>query len=258
MNLHEHAGSEPILGIDIGGTGIKGAPVDMKTGELLKPRHKIHTPEDSTPKAIFAVIEEMIAHFDWSGKIGCGFPGVIKHGKVLTAANLDGDWVGVNIMEKMKAFSPDGVAVINDADAAGVAEMRFGAGRAYLEKKGYAVMMVTLGTGIGTAMFIDGTLVPNLEFGHIEINGEIAESRSSTIAREREGLSWEAWAERLNVYFAKLERLCSPDVFIIGGGVSAESPMFIPLLNTAADIVVAELQNDAGIVGAALAIHHSV
>ncbi len=200
------------------------------------------------------VIDELIDHWNWKGKIGCGFPGVLKHGVVHTAANLSKQWIGINIQEQIEKISSCEVVVINDADSAGLAEMKFGAGKEYNEHGGGVVIMVTLGTGIGTALFVDGHLVHNTELGHIEIDGKDAETRAAASVRERKKLSWKKWGRRVNTYLQTMEKLLSPDLFIIGGGVSKKPEKFFEYIELKAEIVPAQMHNDAGIVGAALAI----
>jgi polyphosphate glucokinase len=242
-----------VLGIDIGGTGIKAAPVDTTTGELMADRQKLATPQPATPESVSTVVEELVKTFGWTGQTGITFPGVVTGGVIRTAANVDHSWIGVDAAKTFGASSQLSVTVINDADAAGVAEMRFGAG------KGVAgtVLLLTLGTGIGSALFIDGTLVPNTEFGHIQIRGKDAEKRASEHAREEHDLSWGSWAGRVDEYLEHMEMLLSPDLIIIGGGVSRKSDKFLPLLTgLRAKVVPAALQNDAGIVGAALVAVH--
>ncbi|MBI4229132.1 MAG: ROK family protein [Deltaproteobacteria bacterium] len=242
------------MGIDIGGTGIKASVVDMQSGALTGNHLMLPTPQPSTPKAILATIRDIISDLNWRGKVGSGFPGVIKKGTIFTAANLSKEWIGVNLENEIHKFTERNVAVINDADAAGLAEMKFGAGAEYNKDDGGVVLLVTLGTGIGTALFVDGDLVRNTEFGHIEIDGVDAETRAATVHREREGLSWEDWGARVNKYLQTMEKLLSPDVFIIGGGVSESSEKFFPFIKVRAKMVPAQMGNDAGIVGAALAI----
>jgi polyphosphate glucokinase len=238
-----------LLGIDIGGTGIKGAPVDVKTGELLAPRERILTPNPATPDAVAEVVGQLFKHFDWTGPAGATFPAVIKDGVARTAANVDKAWIGTDASALFTKVCGAPVTVLNDADAAGIAEMEFGVGKG----RGGVVIMTTLGTGIGSALFLDGKLVPNTELGHIEVRGKDAEKRASEIVREREGLSWEKWAKRLDEYYQVLEALFSPDLIVVGGGVSKKAEKFLPLLHTQAEIVAAQLQNEAGIVGAAIA-----
>lgn len=243
-----------VLGIDIGGTGIKSAPVDIDKGELTEDRFRVDTPQPATPKKMLAAIEDMIEHWDWKGEVGCGFPGVMKKGEVYTAANLSKKWIGVNIQQELEAMSSCTVRVINDADSAGLAEMKFGAGKDHNKHDGGVVMMVTLGTGIGTALFVDGHLVHNTELGHIEIDGGDYEKKAAASRREREDLSWKKWGKRVNKYLSTIERYLSPDLFIIGGGVSKRSDKFFDYIDVKAPVVPAQMQNNAGIVGAALAI----
>jgi polyphosphate glucokinase len=238
-----------ILGIDIGGSGVKGAPVDVEKGTLLAERERIPTPQPPTPDALGDVVAEIARHFKWQGPIGCTFPGVIKAGVVYTAVNIDESWVGLNGQKLLEEKSGCRVIFLNDADAAGMAEMEFGAGRS---RQG-VVIMLTFGTGIGSAIFVDGRLLPNTEFGHMEIRGKEAELRAADRARTEKDLSWEKWAERVNEFLDRMEMLFSPDLFIIGGGVSKKHPKFLPLLKTRAEIVPAQLLNEAGIIGAALA-----
>jgi polyphosphate glucokinase len=239
------------FGIDIGGTGIKGAPVDVAAGKLLADRKKIETPHPALPDAVAGVVREVVSSFDWSGPIGITFPGVITDGVTRTAANLDPAWFDLDARDLFSKATGNPVRVLNDADAAGVAEMTFGAGRG---EKG-TVLMLTFGTGIGSALFVNGTLVPNTEFGHIEINGHDAEKRASEHAKELHDMSWGKWAGRVEEYMQQMEALLSPDLFIIGGGISKESEKFVPLLKgIRARIVPATLLNDAGIVGAAMAV----
>lgn len=237
------------LGIDIGGSGIKGAPVDTETGGLLAERHRIATPEPSTPEAMAATIAELARHFAWSGPIGCGFPAIIKDGHAYSAANIDKGWMGKNAAEIFTEATGCPTTIVNDADAAGMAEMRFGAGR---NRRG-VVFVLTLGTGIGTALFTDGILVPNVELGHLKLKGKRdAESLMSDAVRKDKNLTWKKWARRLTEYFVELEALFSPTLFIIGGGVSRKAENFLPFVEIETPMVPAELRNDAGIIGAAL------
>jgi polyphosphate glucokinase len=242
-----------LLGIDIGGTGIKGAPVDTRAGQLITARQRIPTPQPATPDAVAGVVGEIAKHFDWTGPIGATFPAVVQRGVVATAANVDKAWIGTDAAALFSKATGAQATVVNDADAAGIAEMEFGAG---LHRTG-TVIMITLGTGIGCAIFYDGTLVPNTELGHLQIRGKQAERRASELVRETKKLSWKQWAKRLNEYFEQLEALLWPDLIIIGGGVSKKSDKFLPLLKTRAELVPAKLLNDAGIVGAALAARHA-
>lgn len=238
-----------VLGIDIGGSGIKGAPVDTKSGELLEERFRLVTPQPSTPAAVAEVVGEVARHFKWRGAVGCGFPAVVQHGVTMTAANVDAGWIGTDAAKLLAKATDCPVVVLNDADAAGIAEMKFGAG----ERRKGLVLIVTIGTGLGTALFIDGRLVPNTELGHIELRGEDAEVWASDAARERKELSWEAWAPYFNEYLVKLERLVWPDLIILGGGASKKFDLFCSALTVKAEVAPAEMRNEAGIVGAALA-----
>jgi len=237
-----------VLGIDIGGTGIKGAPVDVAKGVLLAERYRIPTPQPSVPDAVAAVVGEVARHFQWNGPIGCTFPAVIKDGIAYSAANVDKSWIGTDGQRLIEQRTGCPVVLLNDGDAAGIAEMEFGAGKG---QRG-VVMMLTLGTGIGSALFVDGRLVPNTELGHMEMRGKDAELRASDRARIVKKLTWKKWARPLDEYLGRLEVLFSPDLFIIGGGVSKKHDKFVPLLHTRAPIVIAQLLNEAGIVGAAL------
>jgi len=239
-----------VFGIDIGGTGIKGAPVDVATGKLAAERKKIATPRPATPDAVTEVVKEVAASFGWTGPTGATFPGVVSHGIIRTAANVDKTWIGTNAAAAFGKAIGSEVAVLNDADAAGIAEMTFGAGKG---ERG-TVLMLTFGTGIGSALFSDGILVANTEFGHIQIRGKDAEKRASEHGKEDHGWGWKDWAERVDEYMAHMEALLSPDLIIVGGGISKESDKWVPLLTSVrARIVPAALLNDAGIVGAAMA-----
>jgi polyphosphate glucokinase len=242
-------GSMNVYGIDVGGSGIKGAPVDTQTGELLAERVRIKTPMPATPQAILDTAVEVVRQSGWDGPVGCGFPAVIKDGVVQTAANIDKAAIGFDMQGRLEQELGSSVRVINDGDAAGLAEMRWGAGR---EEDG-VVLMLTLGTGIGTSVFIGGRLLPNTELGHIEIGGEEAEHRASDGARKREGLGWKEYAGRLDEYLHKIEDLLWPDLIVIGGGISKKSEKFFPHLTARTPIVRAQMLNEAGIAGAALA-----
>ncbi|MDX3516717.1 polyphosphate--glucose phosphotransferase [Streptomyces scabiei] len=240
-----------IFGVDIGGSGIKGAPVDLDLGDLADERHKVLTPHPATPDAVADGVKEVVDHFDWTGPVGITFPGVVTGGATIrTAANVDKSWIDVDaralLSERIGGLP---VTVVNDADAAGVAEVQFGAGR---DRQG-TVILLTFGTGIGSAVFSDGVLVPNTELGHLELHGHDAETRASTKAKEDHELTWEHWAKRVTKYLAHVEMLFSPELFIIGGGVSRKSAKFLHLVEgIRAEIVPAQLQNNAGIVGAAM------
>ncbi|QNP65086.1 polyphosphate--glucose phosphotransferase [Streptomyces genisteinicus] len=240
-----------VFGVDIGGSGIKGAPVDLERGDLAEERHKVLTPHPATPDAVADGVAEVVGHFGWTGPVGITFPGVVTGGITRTAANVDKGWIdkdAARLLGDRIGGAP--VTLLNDADAAGVAEMTFGAGRG---RKG-TVILLTFGTGIGSALFTDGRLVPNTELGHLELHGHDAEKRASTKAKEDADLSWSHWARRVQKYLAHVEMLFSPELFVIGGGVSRKAEKFLPLIeDIRAEIVPAELQNNAGIVGAAMA-----
>lgn len=237
------------FGIDFGGTGIKGAPVDLAIGDFAHDRVRIDTPKPASPQAVAAVFQKIVDSFEVSSTpVGVTVPGIVRRGVVLSAANIDKSWINEDADAIFTQALGREVHVVNDADAAGLAEVEYGAakGRTGL------VMVITLGTGIGSAMIFDGELVPNSEMGHLEIDGAVAETRAATSAREREGLSWEAWSQRLTAYFRHLERLFTPDLFVVGGGVSKSWNKFGHLIEIDSEIVPATLQNRAGIVGAAL------
>ena len=239
-----------ILGIDVGGSGIKGAPVDVETGELVKERVRIKTPRKSEPEPMAEVVDRISKSFHWKGPIGIGFPAPIKSGVTLMAANVSKKWIGMDADALFTKITGCECTLINDADAAGLAEMTFGAGRG----QPGTVIMLTLGTGIGSAIFHRGHLIPNTEFGHMELDGEEAEFRASDAARQRKDLSWKKYAKRLNKYLMAMEKLFWPDLFIIGGGISKESGKFLPYLTVETHVVPAQLLNEAGIVGAALGV----
>ncbi|MFL7867922.1 MAG: polyphosphate--glucose phosphotransferase [Anaerolineales bacterium] len=238
-----------ILGIDVGGSGIKGAPVDISTGELVAERYRIKTPKGAKPKPVAETVAKIANYFEWNGPIGIGFPAPIKGGVAMMAANISEQWVGVNADELFSKVTDCPCTTMNDADAAGLAEMEFGAGSG----QPGTVIVLTLGTGIGTAIFHRGKLLPNTEFGHLEMNRKDAEYRASDFARQRDDLSWKKYAKRLSKYLAAMEKLFWPDLFIIGGGISKDHEKFLPLLTTEAPVVPAQQFNNAGIVGAALA-----
>ena len=238
------------LGIDIGGTGIKGAPVDLDTGKLVKDRVRLLTPQPAVPDAVAETVLQLIKDFSWRGPVGITFPGVVVDGLVRTAANVDHSWIGVDARSLFGEVTGMQATVLNDADAAGIAEMKFGAGTGH---PGTAVML-TFGTGIGSALFVDGELVPNTEFGHLHVHGKEAEQRASDRARELYDLSWGKWAGRVDEYLAYLEALLAPSLIIIGGGISKKADKFMPYLTSLrARVVPATLLNNAGIVGAAMA-----
>jgi polyphosphate glucokinase len=235
------------FGVDIGGSGIKGAAVDLEAGTFSTERFKVLTPQPSSPPAVAAAVAEVVAHFGWEGPFGCTFPGVVQRGVALTAANLDPSWVGADVRAIVARATGLPVGVVNDADAAGVAEATWGAATGV----GGLVVMVTLGTGIGTALLHNGVLIPNTELGHIELEGVDYETKASAAAREREGLGWDKWAKRLQKYFSALELYLRPNLFVVGGGVSRRADKFLPYLSLGTPIVPAKLQNEAGITGAA-------
>jgi polyphosphate glucokinase len=242
-------GSGLPFGIDFGGSGIKGAPVDLTDGEFAAERVRFDTPTPSTPANVAKVFVDLLASFPGSSApIGVTVPGVVKHGVVHSAANIDKHWIGEDADRLFTEATGRDVHVVNDADAAGLAEVRYGAAKG---RRGL-VIVTTLGTGIGSALVYDGVLVPNSELGHLEIEGQDAEKRAASSAREREDLSWHDWAKRLTTYYRKLEQLFSPELFVVGGGVSKKSDRFLPLVDIETEIVPAQLRNAAGIVGAAL------
>jgi polyphosphate glucokinase len=241
--------SKSILGIDIGGSGIKGAPIDIKTGKLLEERHRIPTPEPSSPQKVAKTIKELVKYFKWEGPIGCGFPAVVQNGVVKTASNVDKSWIDTNARKLFSEATKLPVWVINDADAAGLAEVKLGAGAGF---KG-AIVVLTIGTGIGTSLFIKGKLYPNTEFGHVEFKGMDAEAYTSDATRKKENLDWETWGKRLNEYLMHVEFLCWPEMIILGGGASKKLDLFKEQLTLKAKIVPAKFLNDAGIIGAAMA-----
>jgi polyphosphate glucokinase len=238
-----------IFGLDIGGSGIKGAPVDLDSGELVFERFKLLTPHPAEPQAVADRVVEVVRHFGWTGAVGATYPGVVTAGITRSAANMHKSWIGLETHALLAAKLGLPVTVVNDADAAGIAEMEFGAGKG----RAGTVIMLTFGTGIGSAVFIDGALVPNTELGHLELDGHDAETRAASRVKVEEGLTWKHWTHRVQRYLAYVEMLFSPDLFIIGGGVSREADDFIPRIEgIRAEIVPAALRNNAGIVGAAM------
>ncbi|MBT8201774.1 MAG: ROK family protein [Acidimicrobiia bacterium] len=237
-----------VLGIDVGGSGIKGGIVDLDAGRLLTDRHRIATPQPATPKAVAKTVRKLVEHFTWDGAVGVAIPSIIRHGIVHSAANIDPSWIGDDAVARFSGVLDRTVWVLNDADAAGLAELHFGHARDYADG---VVILLTFGTGIGSAIFVEGELLPNSELGHLELNGDDAEHWASAKVRERDNLSWEEWAGRVNTYLQHVEFLFSPDLFIIGGGVSRRSEKFFPYLETSARIIAADLENRAGVVGAA-------
>jgi polyphosphate glucokinase len=237
-----------ILGIDIGGSGVKGAIVNTRKGELITERYRIPTPQPATPEAVAQVIKKIVQHFQWEGPVGAGFPGVIQQGIARTAANVDKSWIDKDLNSLFSKVTGCKVHVVNDADAAGMAEVKFGAGKGY---RG-TILLVTVGTGLGTVVFSNGKLVPNMEMGHILLHGADAELYATDAARKKDQLDWETWAGRFNEYLLRMEELLWPDKIIIGGGASKKGEKFFPYLTTKAEVVPAKLMNEAGIVGAAL------
>ena len=243
--------STTAFGVDIGGSGIKGAIVDLDKGDLATERVKYLTPNPSTPEAVAEVVARLVKEAGWSGDLGATFPAVIKNGVAKSAANVDKSWIGTDVDKVFTDITHCDVTVLNDADAAGIAEARFGAA------KGVAgvVILLTFGTGIGSALLLDGQLVPNTELGHLEIDGSDAEKKASSAAKDNEGLSYKQWAKRVQKYMSHVEKLFTPDLFVVGGGVSKNSDKWVPLLDLNTPIKPAQLLNNAGIVGAAMAAH---
>lgn len=238
-----------VLGIDIGGSGIKAAIVDTATGELVTERHRIETPQPATPDAIAAVLAQLVVHFDWSGPVGCGFPAAIQHGVARTATNIASTFIGVNIDALFSEATKCPCYNLNDADAAGLAEIHFGVG---VGQSG-VVLLITIGTGLGTVLFIEGQLLPNTELGHLYLpNGQAAERYASDAVRKTEGLGWKRWGSRFNAYLVQMEKLFWPDLIILGGGASKKFDKFKDRLTVLAPVKPAAFLNQAGIVGAAL------
>jgi polyphosphate glucokinase len=242
-----------ILGIDVGGSGIKGAIVDTNKGELVTERYRIPTPNPATPNAVIETIEAIIKNFDWQGPVGCGFPAAVKNEIVKTASNIDDSWIGVNASERIEKKTGCSTHLLNDVDAAGFAEAEFGAGK---DRYG-TIFMAAFGTGIGTALFHNQQLVPNTELGHIPMHDTVAENYADNSVRENEDLSWETWGRRVNEYLQLIESLLWPDLIIIGGGVSKNFKEIEPYIDVESEVVPAESRNHAGIIGAALAVHSS-
>lgn len=239
-----------ILGIDIGGSAIKAAPVNPIDGTLAADRIRIVTPQPATPNAIVKIIAEITEHFNWTGQIGCGLPAVIRNGIAYTAANIDAAWVNTNVVELFSTRTGLDITVLNDADAAGLAEMHYGAG----SKASGTTIVVTAGTGLGTALFRDNILIPNTELGHLQLHGKNAEQFASAAVRTKLNLSYSEWAKRFDDYLHRLEELFWPDLFIVGGGISKAHAQFFPHLTIQTKILPARLRNDAGIIGAAAAV----
>lgn len=238
-----------VLGLDIGGTGIKGAIVDTATGEMLTERERLDTPHPATVAACGETISKVVKTLEWEGIIGCGFPAIIKNGVAKSAGNISQEWIDTSVEGLVEQVTGCKNVVLNDADAAGLAELKFGAGK---DVKG-TVIVVTLGTGIGTAIFIDGKLLPNTEFGQVRFRGDKAEKYAAGSVRKNEALSWEVWGHRVNEYLHYMDVLFSPSLFILGGGVSKKFEKFEPYIDVQTKVVPAAMQNNAGIIGAACA-----
>jgi polyphosphate glucokinase len=245
-----------VLGIDVGGSGIKGAPVDVKSGVFLEERCRIPTPSPGNPDQVIEVIRRIVDHFGWEGKIGAGFPGVVRRGVVQTAANVSQEWIGEDLQKLIKKATGCKTVVLNDADAAGLAEMRFGEGKRYEDDH---VLFLTIGTGIGSALFVKGELWPNSELGHLKVRGKDAEHRAGDGVRQDKDLSWKSWGKRLQEVLQVYDFLLSPDVMILGGGVSKKFKKYGKYLKgIRAEVIPAELRNQAGIIGAAMAAEESL
>lgn len=244
-----------ILGIDVGGSGIKGALVNVESGELITGRYRIPTPKPATPEAVAKVIDAIVKHFNYEGDVGCGFPTPLQHGVCMTGGNLHPDWQGTKVDELFEKTSGNKFYVVNDADAAGLAEIHYGAGKGVDGK----VLMVTLGTGIGSALFLNGQLIPNTELGHLfNKNGDVFEKVAADSARKRDDLTRKSWGKRLNKYFRHLSLILSPDLFIVGGGSSKNFSKTEAKINTNTPLVTAETKNEAGIIGAAMAAYDHI
>lgn len=237
-----------VLGVDIGGSGIKGALVDTEKGELVSERIRIETPQPATPEAVAKTLKDLVSRFDYNGPVGCGFPATVHHGTAFTAANIDKTWINTPAEKLFTEATGLDCYVLNDADAAGIAEVEFGAGR----NVPGVVMMITIGTGLGSAIFVDGKLFPNTELGHLILNDDIAEHYCSDSARQRHELSWKKWGKRFNKYLHRLEFLFNPDLIILGGGASKSFEKFSEKIDVRTRVVTAETLNTAGIIGAAL------
>ncbi|MEI6254761.1 MAG: ROK family protein [Mycobacteriaceae bacterium] len=238
------------LGVDVGGSGVKGAIVDLDTGQLVGERFRIETPQPATPEAVTQAVAEVVRHFSWTGPLGVTYPGVVVDGVVHTAANVDQSWIGRNAAEAYsQALGGLPVTVLNDADAAGLAEQRYGAGR----NRDGVVVLLTFGTGIGSAVIHHGMLLPNTEFGHIEVGGKEAEQRAASSVMERKGWSYRRWTKQVTRVLVAVENAIWPELIIAGGGISRKADKWIPLLKNRTPVVAAQLLNTAGIVGAAMA-----
>lgn len=240
-----------ILGVDVGGSGIKGAVVDVTSGELQTERLRLETPQPATPEAVSETFAELVRMHNYKGVIGCGFPAIIKQGEAQSAANISKKWVGTNVIESFSLACNNPVEVLNDADAAGLAEMRFGLGKG---QQG-VVVLITIGSGLGSALFIDGRLVPNTEFGHMRMHGDIAEAYASSKTRKTHDLNWTEWGQRFNEYLHYLSRVLNPDLIILGGGASKKFPKYEAVIDVEVPVKPAQLRNAAGTVGAAVHAH---
>lgn len=242
-----------VLGIDVGGSGIKGAVVDVTTGTLVSERHRIPTPQPAKPEAVLNTIADIVDHFNWQGPIGCGFPAAFQQGIARTAANIDDAFLGFDVQQQLNERCQQDVILLNDADAAGLAEMRWGIGR---EHQQGVTIMITIGTGLGSALFFNGQLYPNTELGHLLLaNCKEGEHYAAGRIRDEHDLSWKKWGKRFNKYLHHVEQLFWPDCFILGGGVSKKFAKFAPYLDVSAEVVAAQTQNHAGIIGAAMFAH---
>ncbi|MHC9293572.1 polyphosphate--glucose phosphotransferase [Mycobacterium sp. LTG2003] len=238
------------FGVDVGGSGVKGGIVDLDTGQLIGERFKLETPQPATPEAVTKTVAAVVREFGWTGELGVTYPGVVTDGIVRTAANVDKGWIGVNAAEIIgKALDGQQVTVLNDADAAGLAEEKYGAGK---DNTG-VIVLLTFGTGIGSAVIHNGVLLPNTEFGHLEVGGKEAEHRAASSVKERKDWSYERWSEEVTKVLIAIENAIWPDLFIAGGGISRKADKWLPLLKNRTPVVAAALQNTAGIVGAAMA-----
>lgn len=242
-------------GVDVGGSGIKGAIVDLDTGEFASERVKIATPKPATPEAVAQTVAEVVSQLEWDGPVGVALPSVIKHQVAMTAANIDPAWIGTNVHELLTHhLGGREIAVLNDADAAGLAEVAFGEAEA---KEGAAIFL-TFGTGIGSAFFAEGRLFPNTELGHLLIDGTECEHMASSAVKDAEDLSYKEWAKRVDVVLKEYDRLFNPTAFIVGGGISRKAEKWVPALTVDVPVIPAKLRNKAGIVGAAMAAHEHV
>jgi polyphosphate glucokinase len=237
------------FGIDIGGSGIKGAVVNTSSGELATGRVRIATPQPSTPEAVAEVVAQLVHQASWTGEVGATFPAIVKHGVARSAANVDPGWIGTDVDAIFTKTTGNDVIVLNDADAAGIAEARFGAARGVPG----VVILLTFGTGIGSAVLVDGKLVPNTELGHLELGGYDAETRAAASVKDKHKMSYKKWSARVQEYMAHVEKLFTPDLFVVGGGVSKDAEKWVPLLTLQTPVKPAQLLNNAGIVGAAMA-----